>query len=96
MVRGMNFEFYSLESHSDMLDRLNEEAGDDRKAFRRLYHEAASKLREKFKMDALAEVGLANHPRRDKAFDLAWDRGHAYGYREVYQNLEELAQLLLD
>lgn len=48
-----------------------------------------------FKADALKECGLEGHPKADKAFSMAWDRGHSGGLPEVYGYLEELAELLL-
>ena len=48
-----------------------------------------------FKADAIKECGLEGHPKADKAFSMAWDRGHSAGLPEVYMNLEELADLLL-
>lgn len=47
-----------------------------------------------FKADALEEVGLTNHPKADKAYELAWSRGHSSGFAEVLFELEELADLL--
>lgn len=51
---------------------------------------------EAFKKEALKELGLENHPKAEKVFDLAWERGHSQGYTEVYLELQELADLLLD
>ena len=48
-----------------------------------------------FKKDALEEVGLAGHPKADKAFAMAWERGHSSSLFEVFYELEELANLLL-
>ena len=47
-----------------------------------------------FRKDALAELGLEGHQKADEAFRLAWDKGHAYGYQEVYGELLDLAKLL--
>jgi len=47
-----------------------------------------------FKTDALAFVGLTNHPKAEKAFEIAWEHGHAEGYGNVLCWLEELADLL--
>ena len=49
-----------------------------------------------FKADALAEVGLTNHPKADKAYGLAWENGHASGLSEVYNHLMRYAELLKD
>lgn len=49
-----------------------------------------------FKAAALIEVGLDKLPqaKQDKAWEMAWDRGHASGLEEVLNELEELAELL--
>jgi hypothetical protein len=49
-----------------------------------------------FKADALAEVGLENHPKADKAYGLAWKNGHSSGLSEVYSYLLDYAELLKD
>lgn len=60
------------------------------------YQAEHRRLHELFKSDALAEVGLTQHPKANKAFDLAWDDGHGYGLREVLYHLERYADLLLN
>jgi len=55
-----------------------------------------SRLLEVFKADALAEVGLENHPKADKAYGMAWKNGHSGGYSEVYYCLLDYAELLKD
>lgn len=49
-----------------------------------------------FKEEALEYVGLTGHSKAEKAFSLAWSKGHSAGYHEVVQELEELANLLLN
>ena len=53
-------------------------------------------LNDLFKVDALEETKLTKHPKAEKAYQIAWDRGHASGYYEVFMYLEELAELLLE
>lgn len=48
-----------------------------------------------FKNDILDDTGLLNHPKADKAWDMAWDRGHSSGLYSVYTELQYLADLLL-
>lgn len=50
---------------------------------------------ENFAEDAIEYCGLKGHPKADKAFAMAYDRGHSSGYYEVLQELESLAELLL-
>lgn len=65
------------------------------KAAKRAYDAETRRLTDLFKADALDEVGLTGHPKAEKAWELAWDRGKSPGLTEVLGNLEELAELLL-
>ncbi len=65
-------------------------------ASRNAYREESARLISLFRSDAIAFTGLAGHPRADKAFSLAWERGHANGFSEVFSELQDLAELLLD
>lgn len=48
---------------------------------------------DEFKRLALIEFGIQKHPRADKAFNIAWEKGSA-NYLEVLAELQELAELL--
>lgn len=63
---------------------------------RAAYQAQESRLHQLFFFAALSDVGLLGHPKADKAFALAYDRGHAHGYHEIHQELRALAELLLD
>lgn len=54
------------------------------------------RVNEAFRHDALEAVGLLGHPKEAKAWEMAWDRGHANGFADVYWQLEELGELLRD
>jgi len=60
---------------------------------RKIYERELAERMEEFTKDALAEVGLTDHPKAAKVFVLAWDQGHAGGYHEVFEKLEDLAEL---
>ena len=60
------------------------------------YYAEGKRLLELFKQDVLADVGLTNHPKADKAYGLAWENGHASGLSEVYNHLMRYAELLKD
>lgn len=47
-----------------------------------------------FKIDALVTLGIFDHPKADRAWKMAWDRGHSSGLEEIYQELKELCELL--
>ena len=59
------------------------------------FYDEEKALYEKFKLDALKNVGLLNHPKANKAFDFAWEHGHSSGHEEVYGWLVEAADLIL-
>jgi hypothetical protein len=59
------------------------------------YQAEESRLCKLFHDDALAEAGLTGHPKAEKAFELAWSLGHAYGYSEVMGYLYQIAEVVL-
>lgn len=58
------------------------------------YNRRVVEIRKNFKKDALTSCGLINHPKAEKAFEMAWERGHSNGYTEVVYELEKLADFL--
>lgn len=81
-------------THGEVSLIFTEKARHTRATRQKEWAEEERRLRDLFKKDALEEVGLTGHPKANKAFEMAWDRGD--GYREVMVELEELAELLLD
>lgn len=64
---------------------------------KQLYQEQSLKIQrregivyQQFKIDALKDVGLADHPKAEKIFSYAWEKGHSSGYHEVYVELRDL------
>jgi len=49
---------------------------------------------EQFRKDVLEEVGLHEHPKRDKIFEKAWKEFDLGGYYGVLRELESLAELV--
>lgn len=60
------------------------------------YMKDQARLEAMFKVDALQAVGLTTHPKADKAYSYAWEKGHASGYSEVFIHLQDIAEVLLD
>ena len=61
----------------------------------KLYREDVDTKREEFKYACFHDVGLEyGTAPSEKAFEMAWSRGHSSGLHEVYYNLEELTELL--
>lgn len=54
-----------------------------------------AKILAQFQIDALKAVGLFGHPKADKVYSLAWERGHSAGFHDIFVNLIELADLVL-
>ncbi len=49
-----------------------------------------------FKNDALEYCGISrDHQKADRAFNMAWDRGHATGLHDVIDELEDLSDLII-
>lgn len=53
-----------------------------------------SELDAEFRCDVLAAIGLADHPKAGLLYQMAYQRGHSGGYREVLSEAEDLAELL--
>lgn len=60
------------------------------------YNKEEAQLFEKFKEAALKELGLHNHPKKDKIFGYAWQQGHSSGFNEVWIVLCDIAELFTD
>ena len=64
-------------------------------AKRRAFRVEANRLEHtEFKAEALVAVGLADHPKADKAWRMAWGQGHSEGLESVLEYLIDLADLL--
>lgn len=63
------------------------------------YNANSNKLEEQFWKDCREDIGY-NEYLNEKGCkhleNIAWDRGHAYGYQEVYNCLVELEELIYD
>lgn len=64
------------------------------KETREQYREEDRRLYDLFKQDMFKDLGIENHPKRERFFDLAWSDGHASGYQEVYNIALEWSDLL--
>ena len=74
----------------------------DREAFGEYYKEELH-LRELFRQDALQEAGLIDHPKAERAFQLAWSLGWEKGppwrterFNKVFEILVEITGLVKD
>jgi hypothetical protein len=61
-----------------------------KKAFRNVEH----KLYELLKEECLKDCGIADHPKADKAWSMAWQKARSEGFEAVLYELEELAPLM--
>ncbi len=49
---------------------------------------------QRFKNNVIDYCDLTFNDKKEKAFDMAWERGHSNGLSSVVQELEELAELI--
>jgi hypothetical protein len=66
------------------------------KEMKEAYNKREGEIYIEFKKDALKEVGLTNHPKADKIYSKAWEKGHSAGYNEVFLELQDLAELFTE
>ena len=77
-----------LEFVKDEIKRLNR----DRISY---ISKVSNQCYEQFKIDALDEVGLTGHPKAEEFWTKAYDKGHSYGMSEVFNQLEDMADLVI-
>ena len=58
------------------------------------YHGEDNRLYMLFKEGLFLYYNLEHNEKTSKAFSIAWERGHSSGYHEVYQEFDELVDLL--
>ena len=58
------------------------------------YRNEDARLTNLFKKDAFEELGIADNPKREKLYEIAWELGHADGLSEVWWHMVDLAQLI--
>jgi len=66
------------------------------KAHQKQYGEEKHKLHEEFVNDLFENFNVTNNPKKHKAFELAWEKGHANGLEEVYNEFYDLVELIED
>jgi len=66
------------------------------KAHQLQYTDEKNKLHEEFVNDLFENFNVMNNPKKDKAFALAWERGHSNGLEEVYNEFYDLVELIED
>ena len=60
------------------------------------YREQKNSKYSLFKKDALEYCGISiDHNKADRAFGMAWERGHSSGLHDVIHELEELSDLII-
>ena len=60
------------------------------------YNEEQKQLNEEFEKDLFEEFGVSDNPKRYKALAYAWDKGHSFGYEEVYNVFWNIVDLIKD
>lgn len=59
------------------------------------YNAETIRLTNLFKADLFEEYGVADNPKADDAFNLAWQHGHSAGYSEVANYFDDFVRLIL-
>lgn len=59
------------------------------------YLAEANGLIEQFKIDLFKHFKVQDHPKKELCYTLAYDRAHSNGLTEVYNEFEDLVQLIL-
>ena len=68
---------------------------DNYHAMRMEYRNEENRLYKAFKHDLFKEYEVQDNPKKDKVFDLAWEKCHSGGYSEVENYFDDLVQLII-
>ena len=91
--KNLNTKFCS-DCGTNIEDIYNTENEKHKKAIKD-YNNESSKRHNEFIEDLFEEFDVENNEKRYKCFSIAWDRGHSYGYYEVYNCFQELVELII-
>jgi ribonuclease HIII len=58
------------------------------------YMDRQNQLYKEFKRDLLEYHGVTDHPKANKAFEMAWEKAHGSGYQAVMDAFDDLVELL--
>lgn len=61
---------------------------------RNVYGAEAARLEELFKQDLFEDFSISDNPKREKLYSIAYDKGHSYGYSEIYNVACDLVELI--
>ena len=98
VAKSFGFEKSKRQLMDEYPNAVIQEVLDDEgyKAHKKQYDEETHKLHEEFVNDLFEEFCVSDNPKRYKAFHLAWERGHANGLEEVYNEFYDLVDLIRD
>lgn len=66
----------------------------DEDALKKARAARTQRIMAEFKRDMFEELGIANHPMREKLYSKAWENGHSSGFQEVYNCALNLVDLI--
>lgn len=87
-------DFKSHQSYGQALDEYESTLLKEWRDSVTMYREESNAIEAEFKKELLLRLDLSNHPKADKLYSMAWDRGHSSGFSEVVNVAESLAELL--
>ena len=84
------------ETHAQFGVRMDQYEQDKNQwdVLRNEYHQSVGRIEDSFRQALFAKLGIGNHPKRDKFYAKAWERGHSGGLNEVASELEDLVELM--
>lgn len=59
------------------------------------YNKEKKRLYNEFKKDLFEEFGVEDNPKKNRAFEIAWDRGNTEGFYSVYNHFVEIIELIM-
>ena len=81
--------------YGEALDEYEKKQSDHRDKLK-IVQTAMGNIEAEFKAALAKELGLADHPKFDKLYSLAYEHGHSSGFSETAGYVNEFAELLRD
>ena len=60
----------------------------------KVYHTALAKKEDEFIKDLFDEFGVTDNPKKGLCYSIAYEKGHAYGYSEIYNEFSDIVELI--
>lgn len=90
----LNRALNKMRNAESMYKEAEKEYKTEQQNSRHKYREEVEKVNNEFKLALFKEYGMENHPKREKMFSIAWEKGHSDGYSSIESEFYTLTELM--